>query len=65
MNFRGEKTQPLLQAIAVHGAIRRGQPRLGLQVGKVAMKANDGERLKPVVQVMKDFGLWLKARASD
>jgi len=23
----------------------------------------DGERLKPVVQVMKDFGLWLKAKA--
>jgi len=22
----------------------------------------DGERLKPVVEVMRDFGLWLKAR---
>jgi len=28
---------------------------------KYALTA-DGERLKPVVEVMKTFGLWLKAR---
>ncbi|KVD89826.1 HxlR family transcriptional regulator [Burkholderia stagnalis] len=25
----------------------------------------DGERLRPVVDVMRDFGLWLKARDAD
>jgi DNA-binding HxlR family transcriptional regulator len=24
--------------------------------------ANDGERLKPVIEVMREFGLWLKSR---
>src|SRR5580658_2265198 len=25
----------------------------------------DGERLRPVVEVMRDFGLWLKGRAEE
>ncbi|KAF1049274.1 MAG: putative HTH-type transcriptional regulator YybR [Xylophilus sp.] len=51
-----------LRALEAAGLVRR-TVHAGTPVRVEYALSEDGERLRPVVRAMMDFGLWLKARA--